>query len=657
MEKGRAVRRFAALSGEAKPVAGLYRKALTFRYLKLEEPAPSHGSNGGNGDGITAEERAKITDEIDGLLAENRKQIPQKSLEYSAKRRGSLLPILSNIVIFGIFIGAGFAIFGLLNHQEQFIATGQATVQGAENKLIAAMRKQTEQELASKDQAILDAQKKLQAVSQKQQQLKEQADSELKAQQQALQADFDAKVAAEKARLEKQGLSAAAQSRQLEAFQTARERELTAQMATARRQADQEVAAQQKSLASLASQYQSDLDAAQRQRIQAQTEAAQREAGLRSQYAQGLQAAEAARVSVSQELARLRAQREKEQLVLDQLLAGYARVNSALQRQDLVEARKDLDSLRAYLNDPSIADLPTVQKRRDVEMFLIDSLDDLVRSRGAPASSPVQTGSEAAAQLRSISDLVAQGDAFSKAGNLSDARNAYLQALRIVPSVDRAHGALDEMRSSEDLRRKQAADAGLQKANLFYQAGDFSASLWQYRQAVGLLVGDAALANQLTDNVMNAGYRVLAADDLSALAALRTDQQKRQAILKRLQDMRSQYLAYAALSQQSAAAEPARDKSLASLLQAKILLRQILDSAPIRAQYPTLSSDVERYFTALEQLGRAEGRAEAAAQMTSLVDGVAGAGGAALPPAAAGPLGANAVLSLLDHMQQLLSGK
>jgi hypothetical protein len=645
---------------EADFVGGLYRKALTFHEVQLralETSAEPHGGNGGNGDGISSEERAKISDHIENLLTESRKKISPQTLQYSAKRRGAMLPVMSNVVIFAVFILVGFVIFRLLNHQEQFIATGQATVVGAENKLIAAMKKQTEAELAGKDQAILDAQKKLQGLSQEQQRLRDQASSALSVKEQALQADFDARLSAEKARLQQQGLSAAAQSRELSDFQAARQREMAAQLADARRQADAELSARQKSLAVLASQYQSDLEAARQQRIQIQAESAQKEAGLRSQYAQNLQAAQSAGAAAQQELARLRSQREKDQLVLDQLLAGYSRINADLQAQDLAGAQKELDSLRAYLNDPSVGSLPTIQKRRSVEMFLIDSLDNLIRSRRSPASPQAEASSEAAAQLRSISDFVARGDALSKAGNLSEARNAYLQALRVVPSVDRGYLALEGLRSSEDMQKRQAADAGLQKANLFYQAGDFSASLSQYRQAVGLIVGDAALANQLTDNVMNAGYRVLAADDLANLARLRTDEQKRQAILRRLQDIRNQYLAYAALPQQSSPAESTQDKSLAGLLQAKILLRQILDSAPIRSQYPTLSSDMERYFAALEQQGRAEGRAEAMGQVESVLQGISGDGSRAAPSAVANPVGTESLVSFLDRLQRLLSGK
>jgi len=251
-------------------VAGLYRKALTFHQLTVQESEASAGPHGGGDDGISADERAKISSQIEGILAENRIQMSPEALGYSAQRRGAFLPVMSNIAIFTVFILVGFVVFRLLNHQEQFIASGQATVQGTENKLIAAMKKETEQQLKSRDRAILDAQSKLQAVSQQEQQLRDQADSAIKAKEQALRADFQARLSQEKARLSNQGLSAAAQAQQLREFQAARQRETDAQLAAARRETDAELAAREKSLALQVSQYQIDLDSARQQRMQIQ---------------------------------------------------------------------------------------------------------------------------------------------------------------------------------------------------------------------------------------------------------------------------------------------------------------------------------------------------------------------------------------------------
>ncbi len=242
-----------------------------------------------------------------------------------------------------------------------------------------------------------------------------------------------------------------------------------------------------------------------------------------------------------------------------------------------------------------------------------------------------------------ISQLVAQGDARMKAGDLAGAREAYLEAVGTLPSVSQGYRGLESIRASLDRQDTAQAMNGFQQANLFFQAGNFRSSVEQYRVAVGLLLKDQALAGQLTDNIMNAGYHVLAAEDLAALGRFRTDAQRRQAALKRIEDLRSQYLAYAALAPQTM--DPAGEQSLATLLQAKIVLRQILDSEPIRSKYPQLAGQIEEYFAALEQEGKQEGRNAAISELSAALGMNAPSGGSARDPLAA----------LLDGLEALLS--
>ncbi|HUJ75274.1 MAG TPA: hypothetical protein VL359_10465, partial [bacterium] len=472
---------------EVGPVTGLYRKALSFRKPGVQ-PGPGT-AEAGSEDGISADERAQIAGHIDSMLTESRIQVTPQTLSYTPKRRGAVLPIVSNIAILAVFALAGFVIFRLLNHQEQSIASGQAAVQGTENQLFAAMKRQAQQQLASRDQAILDAQAKLQSLSQEQARIRSESDAAVKAREQQIQADYDQRLTAEKDRLEKQGLSAAAQARQLQAYETARRQELERQLAAAHQQAEADAAARQKSIAVLVSQTQGNLDAARKEREQIQstldkpvpatTAAAAVPAG--STPATGTPVVAAPDAAASQDLARLRQQREKEQLVLDQILAGYSRVQAALQNKNYPEAQNGLDSLRTLVQDPSLESLPSVQKRAPVELFLINSLSDLVASRRSaitsqaspPVSADAAAASDAAAQLASISRLVAQGDGRLKAGDFGGARDAYLKAMGIAPSVNQGYLGLENIRAELDRQGSREAMDGLQQANLFFQAGNF----------------------------------------------------------------------------------------------------------------------------------------------------------------------------------------
>ena len=79
-------------------------------------------------------------------------------------------------------------------------------------------------------------------------------------------------------------------------------------------------------------------------------------------------------------------------------------------------------------------------------------------------------------------------------------------------------------------------------------------------------------------------------------------------MLDRLRSLRTQYQAYAALVPASGASELDSPQSLSTLLQAKILMRQILDTEQVRSLYPQLGATMDRYFAALAAQKEADGR-------------------------------------------------
>ena len=654
---------------------GLYHKALAFHEQGRSMPADQPDTEEAREkDGISAEERDKIASRIDRIMAENRVPISPGTLVYTAKRRGEILPIISNVVILVMVVLAGLLASRLLNHQEQDIASGQAVVQGAENKLIEALKRDAARQLQERDQSILAAQQKLQALGSDAEKLRAQTNSIVATRSQELQGQFDQRLSLERDRLKKEGLGAAAQAERMRQFEAAQRRDLERQLAAARQRAEADLAAKEKSIADLTAQYQKDLETARQERVKAQGELAQKEADLRSQAAQAQAAAQSAAqvgspqgaaaqtdaARVSDELARMQADRAKEQLILDQILAGYDRVNHALQASDYAAALSGLDVVRGYFNDPAIAALPTIQKRRAVELFLVGSLDELIRSHGARATADAASLVQDSTDLKAVSEMVARGDALSQAGNLPAAREAYLSAIEKIPYVSHGYARLQELRPPEQAVGSPELISGLRQANVFYEAGNLRGSVEQYRAAVNLIVKDDALAKQITDNVMNAGYRLLAANDLAALSQLRTSEEKRQAIIARLREIKTQYQAYAQLSPESSAAAPSSEASLASLLQAKILVRQILDSEPVRSKYPDLGATIEQYFTALEKQGRTDGRKAALADLAAVFarlessnDAGAGLSMANFPTGTA----ADPLLALLDQLTELLSEK
>ncbi len=636
-------------------MGGLFQKALMISERGKQPPAASAESGGGPG-GISSEERQKIASRIDHIMSENRIEISPEALAYKPKRRGATLPVVTNVSIFLILAVAAFLISSFLNRQESDIATGRTIVQGAENQLIEALKQDSERRLREKDQAILATRQKLDELGAQAEKLKGQTDSLVTARAEELQRQFDQRMQAERDRLQKAGLTSAAEAERLRQYEAAQRQALEQQMLAFRRQADADLAAQQKSLAGLTAQYQKQLEAARQERLSAQDEAARKQEDLRRQYAQERAAAQGESARVNAELARMQADRQKEQLVLDQVYAGYDQINRALQASNYAEALSSLGSIRSYFDSPDVGALPTIQKRRPVELFLVSSLEELIKNRQAAPAADAAVLVRESSDLKAVSDLVSRGDSLSQSGDLAGAREAYLSAIQKIPLVGRGYARLEQLKPPA--LEVPALISGLRQANVFYQAGNLADSVEQYRQAVKLVVKDDTIARQITDNVMNAGYRLLAADDLATLSRLKGDEEKRQAVLARLRDIRVQYRAYTQLAPQASLEQPG-GQSLASLLQAKILIRQILESEPVRSKYPGLSGRIEQYFAALEQQGRAEGRKAVSDEMNAVLDRLAAvpttASASASPSGSGGA--ADPLVALLDRLETVLAGE
>jgi hypothetical protein len=702
---------------------GLYQKALAIdrqaSRLRLLRPGELSPEKAGESDGISLSDRERFQEQIDELLSQDRLAVTPETLAYTPKKRGLALPLVTNLTIGVVVALALAAAFFLFNRQEQSIASGQVTLLTAESKLIAALKEESEAQLKQKDQAILDIQGRLAEMDRQRQALRDSMQTDLSAKEQELQGQFERRLEEERQRLQSQGVSPEEIQRRLaETEETLRKQNQTA-LEAARHQAEVELASKEAAIASLASQYQSELEKAQEDRTRVQGEMHQREAELRKQMAAREQELESDRARVSDELSALRRQQEQERLLLDQLLTGYDRVNQSLRKGDYEQALAGLAAQRAFFDDRAVAGLPAVQKRRAIEFFLIDSLEELIRARQSRASTNTAALLEASSLIDAAADRVRRGQELELAGQPQAARSAYLEAMTRIPAVREGFARLEALRQADDAqaRERESREWGalLRQANVFFEGGSFQESLQRYQQALSLLLGDEALSQRVTENIRDAGYRLLAADDAgnlgrleaaekerdealaqlgrlssveqerdaalakasrlaaaeqerdaalakvngleSAQAAARRD---RDAVLARLRSLRSQYQAYVALQPSSAAGELDSQRSLSTLLQAKILVREILDTEPVRSRYPELNATLDRYFAALAAQKEADGRRAAVRELDSMLARLAaGEEPSSTPTFPSYPnyrrgLEADPLLALFDRLEILL---
>jgi len=366
------------------------------------------------------QERIDLLAQIEKVVAHARTPVTRESLAYTPRRSGLFFPLSLNIAAVAV-IGLSALFFGLFfNRQEQTLTGRAGTVLTGERTLVSTMRREAQDALRAKEGEIGQIQGALEQTTKRLDTLKADADAQVQKKEQELRASFDERLSAERTRMQTQGASQAAIDRQLAALRDQLQSSYDSKLRAFRDQVNADMAQRQAALAAQLSLSQKGLAQAQDEKgqVQAQLEAASRTAAA----AQGEQA------RLARQVAALAAEAGREQLVLDQISASYVAVGAAMKASRFDDAARSLSSLGSFLGQPGVASLPAVQRRKPVDLFLIDALARLAAlQKAAQQPAPAQPTTAAAPAARNRKDDSAALDekiAAVGAGFVSAARAA-----------------------------------------------------------------------------------------------------------------------------------------------------------------------------------------------------------------------------------------
>ena len=361
---------------------------------------------------ISFDEQIEIIGQINEVLEKNRIKITPDTFAFTPKKQGNLIPLLINVGAMLILLAGSFSLLSYFNREERSLISESAAVLTAEGKLIAALREESKEQLDEKDQQITEIQARLEELRTQAEMAKLDTEAKILEREDQLRAELEAELAVERQKLQAEGLSASEINGQLRSLEQRLTAENQSQLAAFRRQSEQELAEKEAELATLEEQYRQSLLQSRQERSSLQQQFSAREAELRAQLEQQAARAESAQVEAADRLAQLREQRQKEQLVFDQILSSYNRVDESIKNGQYSTALRDLDNLGSYLSQASIADLPAVQDRIPVDRFLIASLRRLIETESTPvpevgAQDQEAAPSQAESLLASVSSTVA----------------------------------------------------------------------------------------------------------------------------------------------------------------------------------------------------------------------------------------------------------
>ncbi len=659
-------------------MSGLYKKALEIhrkkphlRLVRADELQPEEED-----EGISPEEREKILSQIEEVVQGSKIQISPATFSYTAKRSGLFMPIVVNIAIVAAVLGGLLLASGYFNRKEDSIVSQTSALLSAESKLIKALKKESEQQLDQKDKEISEIQGRLVTMNRQREQLESEFEQRLQEKEKQLKDSLESELQAEREKLQNQGVATETVEQRLREIEKEKQAQFEIELEAMKKENQDALAQEVATITTLMAEYEQSLEQAQRERVSLQEELIEQQARLEKQFLEREQALESGRSQALDELTSMREKLQKEKLISDQILSSYDKINGHLRGSQYQEALNNLNALKAFLGQESLLSLPAIQKRRPVELFIIRSLEELIAGKLSTEQRDTSSLIESSNLITAVAALVEQGDSHFGEGNLPAARKSYDTAMQQIPSVQQGYTKLNEMQDLSEQQESRKLRAFVVEADSLYLIKDFQPSIDRYKSALEYLNVDAEISNQMMDRAIDAGYQLRSAglleeigglqnqigsfrndigDLQSEIEALEERRKQREAMLERLELIRRRYTAVS--GQRAEGSTEYSDELLSTLFEAKILVKQILSSDPVRSQHPDLYDAMMQYFEVYGERNRTTG-AELALQdvieLIALLESPEEAGSLTVWEKYSGKLDDDLVLQLLDIIQSLM---
>jgi chromosome segregation ATPase len=322
---------------------------------EIDAGVPPDGIVFDRSSGISEEEQREIMLQINGIAEKNRRSFSEAAgpeggaaaeskSRFTAKKSGSLFPILVNAAAAAFFIGGFLLLSSFQEKTDIRVREGPVVYNSAERALIEEIRRETASRIAAKEQEIASIVSKL--------------------------ADVD---------MELQKLHSS--NEELSAEQLAAEEQLTA----------------------LKTEYHSSLAILQDERSLILEDARAREANLRAQLearirelAAASEQNEAALSSAQSELERLSAEQQTAASIEAQMAGYFALVNDRIRESEFTAAAETLGSMRGFLNTPAFQGIRSIQARKDLYAQAINAMEAIVEAAIKSQSAFSLSGAEAA---------------------------------------------------------------------------------------------------------------------------------------------------------------------------------------------------------------------------------------------------------------------
>lgn len=470
-------------------------------------------------EGFSEEEQQEIRQQIDLISEQNRIPVTDELFKITPSKRGGTLPLVINII--GIIaIAAGFYFTNrYFQEQELTMAMEESSYESTEGSVIEELKRRAEEKLNKKQEQISEIQNELAKLDQESASLRETMDSQIKDKEFALRSEMEAALADEKARLQGQGISTTDLEKKLQEFQAAKENAFSAEIAEFKSASEAAIKEKEEELAKSKQIAEDILEQANRDKAAIEADTKEREAELTEQFAAEREALAKETSEATRKLQELSELQKNEQLIQDQLTGSYNSIIESLKEGNYPVAKMSIDDVRNLLNDPNVTRLPSISKRKNVELYFLDSLEKEIQHAGVMTTTDFTSMTRAAEVLLSARQSVEYGADAEREGNQYEAKRFYNEALSTLPQIAKA---VENLNIIETSNRTAMSGEYLTLGNQALGSGQLNEAIKQYRAAA---MGTAPDNTETLSTAINGIERTLTQDKEKLAAATKKDLQ------------------------------------------------------------------------------------------------------------------------------------
>ena len=316
----------------------------------------------------------EIYTEIEGMVKKLHAETVSVSSDFSASKNDRIIPLLVVIGSIAVLIAGSLFFLYFYNSKEKNITTVPSQVLTAEGKILAAVKAQSDEQIQAREKEIQSIQGQLNKVVEDRNKLKSETAKILRDKEKQLRKAMEDTLAAERAKLTEQGLTDEEITKRIE--ETARKMEETnsLEMNNLKRQYEQEIAEKEDALSKQIEEYRQKLAQSMRSQNDLEELIKKKEAELAKEFSEKSAALEDQKDLVLKKLQEIQNTKTREELVFSQIFSSYKRIQQKMASGKNGEALTEIDSLKDFLKQDSVANLPGIKSRLEIENFVIDAL-------------------------------------------------------------------------------------------------------------------------------------------------------------------------------------------------------------------------------------------------------------------------------------------